>query len=70
MLQCGKYTKKLLELYRAADADTKRAAVGLLKGESSGFSDIPGSLLGGSGSGKNDLLGTLPDGVIDVFGKK
>jgi len=27
-------------------------------------------LLGGSGSGKGDLRGTLPDGVIDVFGKK
>ena len=70
MLQCGKYTKKLLELCRAADADTKKAAVGLLKGESSGFSDILGMLLGGSGSGKGDLRGTLPDGVIDVFGKK
>lgn len=70
MLQCGKYTKKLLELCRAADADTKKAAVGLLKRESSGLSDIPGSLLGGSGSGKNDLLGTLPDGVMDAFGKK
>ena len=34
--------KKLLELCRAADADTKKAAVGLLKGESSGFSDILG----------------------------
>lgn len=70
MLQCGKYTKKLLELCHAADADTKKAAVGLLKGESSRFSDILGMLLGGSGSGKSDLLGTLPDGVIDVFGKK
>ena len=31
-----------LELCRAADADTKKAAVGLLKGESSGFSDTLG----------------------------
>lgn len=69
-MQCGKYTKKLLELYRAADADTKKAAVGLLKRESSGLSDILGMLLGGSGSGKGDLLGTLPDGVMDAFGKK
>ena len=70
MLQCGKYTKKLLELCRAADADTKKAAVGLLKRGSSGFSDILESLLDGSGSGKGDLLGTLPDGVMDAFGKK
>ena len=42
VLQCGKYTKKLLKLCRAADADTKKAAVGLLKGESSGLSDILG----------------------------
>lgn len=62
--------KKLLELYRAADADTKKAAVSLLKGESSGLSDILGSLLGGSGSGKSDLLGTLLDGAMDAFGKK
>lgn len=70
MLQCGKYTKKLLELYRAEDADTKKAAASLLNGESSGRSDILGSLLGGSGSGKGDLLGTLPDGVMDAFGKR
>jgi len=70
VLQCGKYTKKLLKLCRAADADTKKAAVGLLKGESSGFSDILGMLLGGSGSGKGDLLGTLPDGAMDAFSKK
>ena len=55
MLQCGKYTKKLLKLCRVADADTKKAAVGLLKREASGFSDI---------------IGTLPDGVMDVFSKK
>lgn len=62
--------KKLLELYRAADADTKKAAVNLLKGESSGLSDIIGSLLGGSSSGKGDLLGTLLDGTMDALGKK
>ena len=62
--------KKLLELYRAADADTKKAAVNLLKGESSGLSDIIGSLLGGSSSGKGNLLGTLLDGAMDALGKK
>ncbi len=52
--------KKLLELYREADSDTKKAAVSLLKGESSGIEDMLGSLLGGSG--KNDLLGSLLGG--------
>ena len=47
--------KKILELYRAADADTKKAAVSLLKGETTGLSDILGSLL---------------DGAMDAFGKK
>ena len=37
-----------------ADADTKKAAVGLLNGESSGLSDILGSLL---------------EGVMDAFSK-
>ena len=62
--------KKLLELYRAADADTKKATISLLKGETTGLSDILGSLLGGSSSGKGDLLGTLLDGAMDALGKK
>lgn len=63
--------KKLLELYRAADSDTKKAAVSLLKGESTGIGDIIGSLLGGSSaSGKNELLGTLIDSAKDALGKK
>ena len=64
--------KKLVELYRAADADTKKAAVSLLKGESSGLSDILGSLLDGSGSssGKGDLIGSLLNGAMDALGKK
>ena len=37
--------KKLLELYRAADADTKKAAVALLKGEKSQLSGILDSIL-------------------------
>ena len=40
--------KKLLELYRAADADTKKAAVSLLKGETPEAGDILTSLLGGA----------------------
>lgn len=70
MLQCGKYTKKILEPCRAADADTKKAAVSLLKRGILRAFEYSRHLLGGSGSGEGDLLGALPDGVIDVFGKK
>ncbi|MBQ2510027.1 MAG: helix-turn-helix transcriptional regulator [Erysipelotrichaceae bacterium] len=37
--------KKLLELYRAADSDTKKAAMSILKGEQPEGSDILSSLL-------------------------
>ena len=37
--------KKLLELYRAADADTKKAAMALLKGEKSQLGGILDSIL-------------------------
>lgn len=47
--------KKLIELYRAADSDTKKKAVAVLKGESSEMGDILTSLLGGA---------------MDMFGKK
>ena len=47
--------KKLIELYRAADSETKKKAVAVLKGESSEMGDILTSLLGGA---------------MDVFGKK
>ena len=47
--------KKLVELYRAADADTKKKAVSVLKGEAT--------------DGGN-LLSTLLGSAIDMFGKK
>ena len=47
--------KKLVELYRAADAETKKKAVAVLKGESTGMDDI-----------LNNLLGS----AMDIFGKK
>lgn len=47
--------KKLLELYRAADKDTKEAAVKVLKGEKL-ETNLLSSLLGGS-----DLLGSVTD---------
>ena len=48
--------KKLVELYRAADADTKKAAVSLLKGEKT----------------DGGILGTLFSGAVDTLlgGKK
>ena len=47
--------KKLVELYRAADSDTKKKAIAVLKGESTGMDDI-----------LNNLLGS----AMDIFGKK
>ena len=47
--------KKLVELYRAADADTKKKAVSVLKGEAVDTGDILTSLIGSA---------------IDMFGKK
>lgn len=48
--------KKLLELYRAADADTKKAALRLLGG------DAPDALSG--------VMNTLLDGALELFSKK
>ena len=47
--------KKLVELYRAADSDTRKNAVAVLKGEAS---------VGG------DLLSSLIGGAMDILGKK
>lgn len=47
--------KKLVELYRAADADTKKKAVAVLKGEQTDAGDILTSLIGSA---------------MDMFGKK
>ncbi len=40
--------KKLVELYRAADKNTRDAAVKVLKGEKTGVDGILGSILGGA----------------------
>ena len=47
--------KKLVELYRTADADVKKAAVALLKGEKAEKGSVVESLLGGA----LDLLSNL-----------
>ena len=49
--------KKLLELYRAADAETKKAAVALLKGEQPEDSGVLGNLLNMLGG--SDLVGSV-----------
>lgn len=50
--------KRLVEAYRAADTDTKKRALAILKGENA---DPVGSLLGGDGLADTvgDLLGSL-----------
>ena len=48
--------KKLLELYRKADADTKKEAIRVLSGE--------------QGEGLGNLLNSLLGGAIDLLGKK
>ena len=47
--------KKLVELYREADSDTKKKAVSILKGET---------------AGADDILGTILSGAMDMLGKK
>ena len=47
--------KKLVELYRAADSDTRKAAVSILKGETPAGTDILSKLLGSA---------------VEMFGKK
>ena len=60
--------KKLVELYRAADSDTKKSALKVLKGENSLAGDLLESLLGGS-KGDN-LLESVLDSVQDALDKK
>lgn len=76
--------KKLVELYRTADAETKKAAVKVLKGEQEpGIADMLGALLGGEKDGKTGktakggaeeilgaLLGGAKDGKTGKTGKK
>lgn len=45
-LQLTRTEIKLVELYRAADSDTRKAAIALLKNEKTQMQDILGSILG------------------------
>ena len=62
-IQVSATEKKLVELYRQADSDTKKAALALLKGEKNQTSNILTSILEDSG-----LLNNLSD-IIPGFKK-
>ena len=61
--------KKLVELYRAADSETKKKAVAVLKGEGGDASGILAGLLGDQ-AGNGDLLGNIIGTAMDMLGKK
>ena len=61
--------KKLVELYRAADSDTKKKAVAVLKGEQADASGILANLLGDQ-AGNSDLIGSIIDTAFGMLGKK
>ncbi len=63
--------KKLVNLYRKADADTKKAVMDLLAGESSSLADILGSLLGKqSGKKQDDTMSAMLSGLMDMLKKQ
>lgn len=61
--------KKLVELYRAADSDTKKKAVAVLKGEQADASGILANILGDQ-AGNSDLIGSIIDTAFGMLGKK
>ena len=61
--------KKLVELYREADSETKKKAVAVLKGEGGDASGILAGLLGDQ-AGSSDLLGNIIGTAMDMLGKK
>lgn len=59
--------KKLVELYRAADASTRKEAMNLLKGEKSDLLEgLLGSFLGGKKTDTGELVGNL----LEMLNKK
>jgi len=61
--------KKLIELYRAADSNTKKRAVAVLKGEQADAGGILANLLGDQ-AGNSDLLNNIIDTAFGMLGKK
>lgn len=63
--------KKLVGLYRKADADTKKDAMDLLAGESSSLTDILSSLLGKqSGKKQDDSMSAMLSGLMEMLKKQ
>lgn len=60
--------RKLVELYRAASSEDRKAALKVLKGENSLTEDILDTLL--DGVKKEKVLDTLMDSVQDMLSKK
>ena len=61
--------KKLVELYREADSETKKKAVAVLKGEQTDTGDILANLLGDQ-AGNGELLNSIIDTAFGMLGKK
>ena len=61
--------KKLLELYRAADSETMKKAVAVLKGEQADAGGILANLLGDQ-AGNGELLNSIIDTAFGMLGKK
>ena len=63
--------KKLVTYYREADSDTRKAALKVLKGESSNFAstllDAASSLTGQSGGSSGSLADMFGDAIEDLF---
>ncbi len=51
--------KKLIELYRAADSDSRKLATRILKGEKMDIGDLLPMLMGGAAGSEDGLLGNL-----------
>lgn len=61
--------KKLVELYREADSETKKKAVAVLKGEQTDAGGILANLLGDQ-AGNGELLNSIIDTAFGMLGKK
>ena len=61
--------KKLVELYREADSETKKKAVAVLKGEQADAGGILANLLGDQ-AGNGELLNSIIDTAFGMLGKK
>ena len=61
--------KKLVELYREADSETKKKAVAVLKGEQADAGGILANLLGDQ-AGNGELLNSIIDTAFNMLGKK